>query len=100
VILAGLLLKLGGYGLLRVALPTVPGAFSAWAVPIAALAVISAVYGAAVAMAQTDLKRLIAFTSINHMGYVLLGVAVAAVATASAADRAAAPCINWWPMVW
>jgi NADH-quinone oxidoreductase subunit M len=90
VILAGLLLKLGGYGLLRVALPTVPGAFSAWAVPIAALAVISAVYGAAVAMAQTDLKRLIAFTSINHMGYVLLGVAVAAVATASAADRAAA----------
>src|SRR6266567_4104915 len=90
VILAGLLLKLGGYGLLRVALPTVPDAFNAWAVPIAALAVISAVYGAAVAMAQTDLKRLIAFTSINHMGYVLLGVAVAAVATASAADRAAA----------
>ncbi len=90
VILAGLLLKLGGYGLLRVALPTVPGAFSSWAVPIAALAVVSAVYGAAVAMAQTDLKRLIAFTSINHMGYVLLGVAVAAVATASASDRAAA----------
>ncbi len=90
VILAGLLLKLGGYGLLRVALPTVPGAFSAWAMPIAALAVASAVYGAAVAMAQTDLKRLIAFTSLNHMGYVLLGVAVAAVATASASDRAAA----------
>src|SRR2546421_391044 len=82
VILAGLLLKLGGYGLLRIALPTVPGAFSAWAVPIAALAVVSAIYGAAVAMAQSDLKRLIAFTSVNHMGYVLLGVAVAAVATA------------------
>jgi NADH-quinone oxidoreductase subunit M len=90
VILAGLLLKLGGYGLLRIALPTVPDAFSAWAVPIAALAVISAVYGAAVAMAQSDLKRLIAFTSINHMGYVLLGVAVAAVATAGSVDRAAA----------
>ncbi len=90
VILAGLLLKLGGYGLLRVALPTVPGALNDWAAPIAALAVISAIYGAAVAMAQTDLKRLIAFSSINHMGYVLLGVAVASVATASTADRAAA----------
>ncbi len=90
VILAGLLLKLGGYGLLRVALPTVPGAFSAWAVPVAVLAVVSAIYGAAVAMAQSDLKRLIAFTSVNHMGYVLLGVAVAAVASASPADRSAA----------
>ncbi len=90
VILAGLLLKLGGYGLLRVALPTVPDAFSAWAIPIAALAIVSAIYGAAVAMAQSDLKRLIAFTSVNHMGYVLLGVAVAAAATATPADRAAA----------
>src|SRR6266700_2184735 len=90
VILAGLLLKLGGYGLLRVALPTVPDAFSAWAIPIAALAVASAIYGAAVAMAQSDLKRLIAFTSVNHMGYVLLGIAVAAATTASPADRAAA----------
>ncbi len=90
VILAGLLLKLGGYGLLRLALPTVPGAFSAWAIPIAAIAVFSAVYGAVVAMAQTDLKRLIAFTSINHMGYVLLGIAVAAALSANPADRVAA----------
>lgn len=90
VVLAGLLLKLGGYGLLRLALPTVPGAFSAWALPIAALAVVSAIYGAAVAMAQTDLKRLIAFTSINHMGYVLLGVAISAALYANPADRAAA----------
>ena len=90
VVLAGLLLKLGGYGLLRIALPTVPDAFSAWAVPIAALAVVSAIYGAAVAMAQTDLKRMIAYSSINHMGYVLLGIAVAAAAVASPADREAA----------
>jgi NADH-quinone oxidoreductase subunit M len=59
-------------------------------VPLAAIAVVSAIYGAAVAMAQSDLKRLIAFTSINHMGYVLLGISVAAVATARSADRAAA----------
>ena len=89
VVLAGLLLKLGGYGLLRLALPTVPDAFAAWAVPIAVLAVVSAIYGAAVAMAQSDLKRMIAYSSINHMGYVLLGVAVAA-AIASPADRTAA----------
>ncbi len=90
VILAGVLLKLGGYGFLRLVLPTVPDAFSAWAPYIAALAVISAIYGAAVAMAQSDLKRLIAFSSVNHMGYVLLGVAVAAVAWANPADRVAA----------
>lgn len=90
VLLAGILLKLGGYGFLRVALPTVPDAFSAWAAPLAALAVASAIYGAAVAMAQSDLKRLVAFSSVNHMGYVLLGVAVGAVTSATAADRAAA----------
>ncbi len=90
VVLAGLLLKLGGYGLLRLALPTVPDAFSAWAVPIAAVAVISAVYGASVAMAQTDFKRMIAYSSVNHMGYVLLGIAVAAAASANPADRLAA----------
>lgn len=90
VVLAGLLLKLGGYGLLRLALPTVPAAFSAWAGVIAALAVVSAIYGAAAAMAQPDLKRLVAFSSINHMGYVLLGIAVAATLWASPADRRAA----------
>ena len=89
VVLAGLLLKLGGYGLLRLALPTVPDAFAAWAIPIAVLAVVSAIYGAAVAMAQSDLKRMIAYSSINHMGYVLLGIAVAA-AVANSADRTAA----------
>jgi NADH-quinone oxidoreductase subunit M len=90
VLLAGILLKLGGYGFLRLALPTVPEAFSAWSAPIAGLAVISAIYGAMVAMAQPDLKRLVAFSSVNHMGYVMLGVAVAATAWASAADRTVA----------
>jgi NADH-quinone oxidoreductase subunit M len=90
VMLAGMLLKLGGYGLLRIALPAVPDAFSAYALPLAALAVVSAIYGTAVAMAQADLKRLVAFSSINHMGYVMLGVAAAAAAWGSAADRTAA----------
>lgn len=90
VMLAGVLLKLGGYGLLRIALPTVPDAFSAYALPLATLAVVSAIYGTAVAMAQTDLKRLVAFSSVNHMGYVMLGVAAAAAAWGSAADRVAA----------
>lgn len=80
VLLAGVLLKLGGYGLIRIALPTVPEAFAAWAMPIGVVAVVSIVYGAAVAFAQTDLKRLVAFTSVNHMGYVLLGVVAVAVA--------------------
>lgn len=80
VLLAGVLLKLGGYGLIRIALPALPGAFAAWAWPIGIVAVVSIVYGAAVAFAQSDLKRMIAFTSVNHMGYVLLGVVAAAAA--------------------
>lgn len=80
VLLAGVLLKLGGYGLIRIALPALPDAFAAWALPIGAIAVIGVIYGAAVAYAQSDLKRLVAFTSINHMGFVLLGVVAAAVA--------------------
>ena len=88
VLLAGVLLKLGGYGLIRIALPALPGAFGAWAWPIGIVAVVSIVYGAAVAFAQSDLKRMIAFTSVNHMGYVLLGiVAAAAAGIASAPGR-------------
>jgi NADH-quinone oxidoreductase subunit M len=90
VMLAGMLLKLGGYGLLRIALPTVPDAFSTYALPLTTLAVVSAIYGTAVAMAQSDLKRLVAYSSINHMGYVLLGVAAAAAMWATPADRIAA----------
>ena len=75
------MLKLGTYGLVRFALQMTPDAFRALAPYVAAIAVFSALYGALVALAQTDLKRLVAYTSVNHMGYVVLGVAVAAAAT-------------------
>lgn len=78
VILAGVLLKLGGYGFVRILLPVFPSAFKYWSPLIAALAVISIVYGALVCMAQWDLKRLIAYSSVSHMGFVMLGVAAGA----------------------
>jgi NADH-quinone oxidoreductase subunit M len=78
VILAGILLKLGGYGFFRVLLPIFPQAFNQYAIIIAVLALISIVYGALVSMAQWDFKKLIAYSSVNHMGYVMLGVAAAA----------------------
>ena len=81
VILAGVLLKLGTYGLIRLALQMTPGAFKDLALLVAILGVFSALYGAFVALAQTDLKRLVAYTSINHMGYVVVGIAAAAAAT-------------------
>lgn len=77
VILAGVLLKMGGYGLVRVNLPTFPEAAHHFAIPIAVIAVIAIVYGALVAMAQTDFKKLIAYSSVNHMGYFMLGLAAA-----------------------
>jgi NADH-quinone oxidoreductase subunit M len=77
-VLAGVLLKLGTYGFIRLALQMTPGAFHAAAPYVAVLAVISALYGAFVALAQTDLKRMIAYTSVNHMGYVVLAIAAAA----------------------
>ena len=81
VVLAGVLLKLGTYGLIRFALQMTPDAFRSAALVVAVIAVFSALYGAFVALAQTDLKRLVAYTSVNHMGYVVFGVAAAAVAT-------------------
>jgi len=78
VLLAGVLLKMGTYGLVRVNLQMLPEAFAAYALPIALLGLASAIFGALVALAQRDLKRLIAYTSINHMGYVVIAVAAAA----------------------
>ncbi|MCE5239666.1 NADH-quinone oxidoreductase subunit M [bacterium] len=78
VILAGVLLKMGTYGFVRVCLPILPGPSRMFAIVIALLALVSIVYGALVAMAQTDLKKLIAYSSVNHMGYVMLGIAAAA----------------------
>lgn len=77
VILAGVLLKLGAYGFLRIILPTVPGASQRFSMWIVALGAIAIVYGAYVCVAQTDLKRLIAYSSVSHMGYVMLGIGAA-----------------------
>ncbi|MBM3121524.1 MAG: NADH-quinone oxidoreductase subunit M [Chloroflexi bacterium] len=100
VILAGVLLKLGTYGFVRVVLPMFPEASAKFADYLAILALISIIYGALCAMAQSDLKKLIAYSSVNHMGYVMLGIAAAAAnvvpelaplgKTASIASRATA----------
>ncbi len=74
VILAGLLLKTGAYGLIRFAIPLFPEAARAFAPYALALGAIGIIYGAILAFAQTDLKRLVAYTSVSHMGFVLLGV--------------------------
>ncbi len=75
VILAGVLLKMGAYGMLRISFPIFPDAMIHYAWELALLGVISMVYGALVAMAQTDFKKLIAYSSISHMGVVVLGMA-------------------------
>jgi len=74
VILAGILLKTGAYGIIRFTVPLFPEASAQFAPMAMMLGVVSIIYGAAVAFAQTDLKRLIAYTSISHMGFVLVGV--------------------------
>ncbi len=75
-ILAGVLLKMGGYGFLRLCYPIFPTAANEWAFMLSVIGVVSIIYGALCAMAQTDFKKLVAYSSISHMGYVLLGIAV------------------------
>ena len=75
VILAGILLKMGTYGIFRVCYPLFPEAAVQFAPILATLAVINIVYGALCAMAQTDIKSLVAYSSISHMGFVMLGLA-------------------------
>jgi NADH-quinone oxidoreductase subunit M len=75
VILAGVLLKMGGYGFLRLAIPLFPDAAVRFAPLVAVLAVIGIVYGALVSLVQPDLKKLVAYSSVSHLGFVMLGIA-------------------------
>ena len=75
VLLAAVMLKLGTYGFIRIAIPILPDAAVTFAPAIGVLAVIAIIYGALCCFAQTDLKRMIAFSSVGHMGFVMLGIA-------------------------
>jgi NADH-quinone oxidoreductase subunit M len=76
VILAGVLLKLGAYGFIRFAIPLFPQAAHDWAPAIIVLSLIAIIYGAVVALVQPDLKKLVAYSSVSHMGFVTLGIFV------------------------
>jgi len=75
VLLAGLLLKMGGYGLIRVAIPTLPDGATTLAPVMAIIGVASIIYAAVVCLAQKDLKKMVAYSSISHMGFVMVGFA-------------------------
>ncbi|WP_165990271.1 NuoM family protein [Streptomyces sp. YIM 98790] len=78
-ILAGVLLKMGTYGFVRIAMPLLPGVWRQYALVFLVVGALSAVYGALVALGQSDVKRMIAYTSVNHMGYVILALGAAGV---------------------
>ena len=75
VLLAGILLKMGTYGFVRIALPILPDAARSWAPVLGVLGAVAIIYGALCCLAQRDVKRLIAFSSVGHMGFVMLGIA-------------------------
>jgi NADH-quinone oxidoreductase subunit M len=77
IVLAGVMLKMGGYGIMRLAMPFAPQAFADARLILAALGIAGVIYGAAMALTQTDLKRLVAYSSVSHMGFVVLAIAVA-----------------------
>jgi NADH-quinone oxidoreductase subunit M len=78
-ILAGVLLKLGTYGFFRIAMPMLPGSWRQYAAVFIVMGTVSVVYGALVALGQRSFKRMIAYTSVNHMGYILLAAGAAGV---------------------
>jgi NADH-quinone oxidoreductase subunit M len=86
VMLAGVMLKMGGYGLLRVNAGMFPEQLQTYALPVVILGVISVLYGAVVTLRQTDLKRLIAYSSVSHMGLVLIGIGSVAVVGGALTD--------------
>jgi len=93
-ILAGVLLKLGGYGFLRLVLPLYPEQAQTYAGALAALAVLAIVLGAFASWGQSDFKRLVAYSSVNHMGFVILGVAAAAKAYGTLSAGEAVTAVN------
>ena len=82
-VLAGVMLKMGTYGFIRIAMVMLPDAWRRWAWVFVVVGVVSVLYGALVALAQTNFKRMIAYTSVNHMGYILLAIGVAGLISGS-----------------
>lgn len=85
-ILAGVLLKMGTYGFVRIAMPLLPDSWRTYAPVVVVIGVVSVLYGALVALAQEDFKRMIAYTSVNHMGYIILAVGAAGILAGSDAQ--------------
>jgi NADH-quinone oxidoreductase subunit M len=85
-ILAGVLLKMGTYGFVRIMMPIMPDTWRQYALVFVIVGVVSILYGALVALAQRDFKRMIAYTSVNHMGYILLAVGAAGIVASSDAQ--------------